>query len=144
MVTGDARGAAPWPRGWMRVRSIAASSSAMPLPSVATVRMTGQAKPSACSSRSTRSAPGWSALLITKMSAISMMPALMAWTSSPMPGTSTTTVTCATRGDFDFVLPDADGLDEDVVAAGGVHQARQVGGGAGQAARWCRAWPWSG
>src|ERR1017187_7053868 len=32
---------------------------------------------------------------MAKTSAISMIPALMAWTSSPMPGTSTTTVTCA-------------------------------------------------
>ena len=37
-------------------------------------------------------------------------------------------------GDFDFVLPHAHGFDDDVVSAGGVHQARQVGGGAGQAA----------
>jgi len=34
--------------------------------------------------------PSRSALLTTKMSAISRMPALMAWISSPMPGTSTT------------------------------------------------------
>ena len=86
------------------------------------------------SSRSTRSAPGWSALLMTKTSAISMMPALIACTSSPMPGTSTTTVTCARRGDLDFVLTHADGFDEHVVFAGGVHQQRQVGGGARQAA----------
>ena len=44
----------------------------------------------AVSSCSTWSAPSRSALLITKRSATSMMPALMAWISSPMPGTSTT------------------------------------------------------
>ena len=49
---------------------------------------------------------------MTKMSAISMMPALIACMSSPMPGTSTTTVTCASRGDLDLVLADADRLDE--------------------------------
>ena len=37
-------------------------------------------------------------------------------------------------GDLDFVLPDADGLDEHVVLARGVQQQRQVGGGARQAA----------
>ena len=41
------------------------------------------------------SAPGRSALLMTNMSAISMVPALMACTSSPMPGTSTTSVASA-------------------------------------------------
>ena len=37
-------------------------------------------------------------------------------------------------GDFDFVLAYADGFNDDVVAAGGVHQLNQVGGGAGQTA----------
>ncbi len=37
-------------------------------------------------------------------------------------------------GDVDFVLPDANGLDDHVIPAGGVHQAGQVGGGTGQAA----------
>ena len=72
----------------------------MPAPSVATVRTMAGLRPLARlsmaeTSRSTRSAPGWSALLMAKTSAISMMPALIACTSSPMPGTSTTTVTCA-------------------------------------------------
>src|SRR5215472_5610201 len=47
------------------------------------------------SSRTTRSAPSRSALLTAKMSATSRMPALIAWTSSPIPGTRTTTVVCA-------------------------------------------------
>ena len=44
-----------------------------------------------------RSAPSRSALLTTKMSAISMMPALSACTSSPVPGTSITIETSAVR-----------------------------------------------
>src|SRR5215813_851783 len=47
------------------------------------------------SSRTTRSAPSRSALFTAKMSATSRMPALIAWTSSPMPGTRTTTVVWA-------------------------------------------------
>ena len=49
---------------------------------------------------------------MTKTSAISMMPALMACTSSPMPGTSTTTVTSATSRHVHFVLSHADGFDD--------------------------------
>src|ERR1035437_6516448 len=79
------------------MESRAAANSGMPLPSVATVWRMGQLKPSVWSSNSTRSAPGGSDLLTTKISAISMMPALIAWTSSPKPGTSTTTVTWATE-----------------------------------------------
>ena len=41
------------------------------------------------------SAPGRSALLTTNTSAISMIPAFMAWMSSPIPGTRTTTETSA-------------------------------------------------
>ena len=73
-----------------------------------------------------------------------MMPALMACTSSPMPGTSTTTVTWARRGDLDFVLAHAHGFDEHVVAAGAVHQARQVRRWRAPGRRRRRAWPWSG
>ncbi|HLE73769.1 MAG TPA: hypothetical protein VI688_05960 [Anaerolineales bacterium] len=42
--------------------------------------------------RSAASTPGRSALLSTRISAISRMPALMACTSSPRPGASTTRV----------------------------------------------------
>src|SRR5664280_992144 len=37
-------------------------------------------------------------------------------------------------GDLDFVLPDADGFDDDVIPAGGVHEVRQIGRSARQAA----------
>ena len=43
-------------------------------------------------------------------------------------------VTLGDAGDFHFVLADADGFDEDVVAAGGGHQAGEIGGGAGESA----------
>ena len=46
-------------------------------------------------SRSILSAPSRSHLLMTKMSPISMIPALMAWISSPKPGTRTTMEVCA-------------------------------------------------
>ncbi len=89
-----------------RKRSIVSTSSATPAPVVATVRSTGGRHESAghCSSDSidsidaaVRSAPSRSALLTTKTSAISMMPALRACTSSPAPGTMVTTDTSAVR-----------------------------------------------
>src|SRR3954466_5098994 len=48
-------------------------------------------------SRTVRSAPSRSALLTTNRSATSRMPALIAWMSSPSPGTTTTTVVWARR-----------------------------------------------
>ena len=64
----------------------------------------------------TRSAPSRSALFTTKMSPISMMPALIACRSSPAPGTSRTIEMSAVRDDVHFILADADGLDDhDVV-----------------------------
>ncbi len=47
-------------------------------------------------------------------------------------------------GDLHFILADADGFDEHHVAAGGVQQHRHVGGGGGESAEPCRAWPWIG
>ncbi len=84
--------------------------------------------PNACSDSSAsidatvRSAPSRSALLTTKMSAISMMPALSAWTSSPAPGTIVDDRHVGRAHDVDFVLADADGLDQDDVLAGRVEQ----------------------
>src|SRR5215469_2941184 len=83
----------------------AAANSLMPLPSLATVFTMGGVQPSlrvardwrARISRSTRSAPSRSLLLIAKMSAISMIPALMVCTSSPMPGTRIRIVMSASR-----------------------------------------------
>ena len=81
-----------------------------------------------------RSAPGRSALLIANTSAISMMPALMACTSSPIPGTSTTTVTSRDPRDIHFVLAHADCLHHHDVAARGIEQQDHVRGGPGHAA----------
>ena len=68
---------------------------------------------------------------MTNTSAISMIPALIACTSSPMPGTSTTTVTSASLRDLHFVLADADGFDEHDIVAGGIQQHASC--------RWSRA-----
>ena len=115
----------------------------MPTPRVASVLSTGVAQPpggSVCSEsiasidETIRSAPSRSALLTTKTSAISMMPALSACTSSPVPGTSITTETSARPHDVHFILADADRLDDDIVAAGGVQHERGVGGRARQPA----------
>ena len=84
---------------------MARAHSSMPRSSVATVRTIGGRQPSrraasptsASSWAASRSAPGLSALLSTNTSAISMMPAFMAWTSSPIPGTTSTSVASAVR-----------------------------------------------
>ena len=87
-------------------RSMAAHNSVTPCPDVASVRMIGgrQAPAGACCSdcmasidATVRSAPSRSALFTTKTSAISMMPALRACTSSPAPGTTVTIDTSAVR-----------------------------------------------
>src|SRR6266511_3114543 len=63
-------------------------------------------------------ASGLSHLLTTCTSAISRMPALIAWMSSPSPGGDTTTV--------DLVLADADGLNEDNVEAGRIEHVDRL------------------
>ena len=89
-----------------RNRSTASSSSVTPLPVVASVLTIGGRHapgPNVCSDSvdsieaTVRSAPSRSALFTTKMSAISMMPALSACTSSPDPGTRITIDTSAVR-----------------------------------------------
>ena len=82
-----------------------------------------------------RSAPSRSALFTTKMSAISMMPAFSACTSSPVPGTSRTMRDVGRADDVDFVLADADRLDEHDVLAGGVEHERGIAGRAREAAQ---------
>ena len=88
-----------------RCDSIACSSLSTPSPVVAVVTSTvaacappGHRRDSmARSCRAARSAPGRSPLPTAITSAISSSPALMAWTSSPISGTSTTTVVSASR-----------------------------------------------
>ena len=118
-----------------RARS-SATAPATPLPVVASVLTIGgrhspvaerlQRQGSPRSTSTVRSAPSRSALLTTKMSAISMMPALSACTSSPVPGTSIDDRDVGGADDVDFVLADADGLDDDDVLAGGVEHERRV------------------
>src|SRR5688572_3168316 len=84
------------PGGCGRCCLISTHSASTPFPVTASVFSTGCDDSPAIAS-TTRSAPSRSALLTTKISAISMMPALSAWTSSPAPGLKTTTVTSAVR-----------------------------------------------
>ena len=67
-----------------------------------------------------------------------MMPALSACTSSPGPGTSATIDTSAVADDVDFVLADADRLDDDDVAAGRVEHERRVAVARDSPPRWPR------
>jgi hypothetical protein len=64
------------------------------------------------------------ALLTTMRSAISSSPALIACTSSPISGTSTTTVGLGEARDLDLRLPGTDRLDENGVIAGSVERRR--------------------
>ena len=64
-----------------------------------------------------------------------MMPALIACTSSPVPGTSTTSGDVRRLRDVDFVLTDTDGLDEDHVLAGGGEDDGRIAGRARQSAQ---------
>ena len=96
------------------------------------------------STRSTvtiRSAPSRSALLTTKMSAISMMPAFSACTSSPVPGHEHDDRDVRGADDVHFVLADADGLDDDERLAGGVEHQRDIAWWRGPGRRGGRAWP---
>ena len=98
--------AASGSRATDRCASTASASAATPSPVEAVVTSTGgglrSMRPPAEESiarswRAARSAPGRSPLLTTTMSATSRRPALMACTSSPISGTSTTTVVSARR-----------------------------------------------
>ena len=74
-----------------------------------------------------RSAPSRSALLTTKTSPISRMPALIAWMSSPRPGTSTTADRLRGLDDVHLVLPDTHRFDQDDVVARRVEHVHGVG-----------------
>ncbi len=69
---------------------------------------------------------------MTNTSAISMIPALSVWTSSPIPGTSTTIVTPASRRDFHFVLTHADCFHDDHVEARRVEEQGHLQSGSGE------------
>ena len=73
-----------------------------------------------------------------------MTPAFSAWIESPEPGMSTSTTRVGVVDDVDLGLADADRLDEDVIAAGGVEQQRGLQGRLATARRVRRGWPSSG
>ena len=85
-------------------------------------------------SRATWSAPSRSALLTTYTSPISRMPALAAWMPSPMPGREQHERGVGQAAISTSRLPDADGLDQDHVAAGGVEDPQRLRRRPGQAA----------
>ena len=127
-----------------------ASSSSIPSPRCASVLMIGTGQlPCGASvstpriSRTIVSVSGWSALLTTITSGISITPALSAWIESPEPGISTSTTRVRVVDHVDLRLADADRLQEHVVAARGVHQQRglqrRLGEPAERAARRHRA-----
>ncbi len=94
--------------------SIAVRMSSMPSARAATARTTcGRHCPGARSPNAimpwmswyVASAPSRSALLITKTSAISRMPALTAWIASPIPGASSTSVVSASEATSTSACP---------------------------------------
>ena len=124
-----------------RCSEIFSASSATPSPLAASVRTIGTrhevAGPSESTPRISRiivSVIGWSALLTTMMSGISITPAFSAWIESPEPGHQDEDDRVAVVDDVDLGLADADRLDEDVVLARGVHQQRRLQRGLGEAA----------
>ena len=86
-------------------------------------------------SATTRSTPSRSALFTTKTSAISMIPAFSACTSSPSPGTSTTTLTSAAPTISTSSWPTPDRLHDDHVLARGGQDREHVRRGRGQPAQ---------
>ena len=76
-----------------------------------------------------RSAPSRSALLTAKMSAISRIPALIACTSSPRPGASTTTVVWAVLATSTSALSHPDRFNDNPIKAGSIQQHDNIGGG---------------
>ena len=93
--------------------------------------------PSASTPRTSRtivSVSGWSALLTTITSGISITPAFSAWIESPEPGISASTIVSAWSTMSISRLADADGLEQDVVLARGVHQQRRLQRRLGEAA----------
>ena len=81
-----------------------------------------------------RSAPSRSALLTTKMSAISMMPGLERLHVVAGARHQRHDRDVGRADDVDFVLADADGLDDHDILAAGVEHQRDLARGAGEAA----------
>jgi hypothetical protein len=75
-------------------------------------------------SRTIVSVSGWSALLTTMTSGISMIPAFSAWMESPEPGMRMRTTVSAWSITSISAWPTPDRLQEDVLLARGVHEQR--------------------
>ena len=71
---------------------------------------------------------------MTITSGISITPAFSAWIESPEPGISTSTIVSAWSMMSISAWPDADGLDEHVLAPGRVEQQRRLQRRLGEAA----------
>ena len=110
------------------------ASSSTPSPRAASVLTIGTRQPGSggASERTPRisrtivSVRGWSALLTTITSGISITPAFSAWMESPEPGISTSTTVSAWSMTSTSAWPDADRLEEHVVLARGVHEQRRL------------------
>ena len=135
--------AGPRPRRGPRNASMAVEHARRcPCPSVATVFTISGAAASGAAIESidwisvtTRSTPSRSALFTTKTSAISMMPALSACTSSPRPGTSTTRLTSAVPTISTSSWPTPTVSTSTTSLPDARQHGEHVGGGGGQAAQ---------
>ncbi len=119
-----------------------ARSSATPWSSEATVLTIAGTWPSWAASESidsisatTRSTPSRSALFTTNTSAISMIPAFRAWTSSPEAGHEHHDAHVGGAHDLHLVLPHPHGLHEDHVLPGRGEHGDDVAGGGGEPAQ---------
>ena len=114
-------------------RRCASQSCSTPPALVAVVSMIGgrhswAPRSSICSrSRRVSRTPARSALLMTKTSATSRSPALLACIASPQPGLVTTTVVSARRRDLDLHLTNAHRLDEGETKVRRAEHAQRVG-----------------
>ena len=99
-------------------------------------RRPGRARSSICSrSRRASRTPGRSALLITKTSATSSRPALLACMESPQPGVTTTTVVSAAEAISTSICPTPTVSTITTAHPGRAEQADGVGDGQGQPAQ---------
>ena len=85
-------------------------------------------------SRTTASAPGRSALLTTKRSAISMRPAFMACMASPPSGTTGDDYGVSEAHDVELGLTDAHCLNDRYIGAVNIEELHSVAGAPGEAA----------
>ena len=125
-----------------RCSSIFSASSATPSPRAASVRRIGTFQPSGSwesastprTSRTIVSVIGWSALLTTITSGISITPGLQRLDRVARAGHQRQHDRVGVVDDVDLRLADADGLDQDVVFAGRVHHQRHLQRRLGEAA----------